>query len=363
MVNDLLEVDENIEKAQTISKIFYTDQKLFDLQKIKIFENNWQFLTDIESVKIPGQYFVSKYIESFIDEPILLTRDYSDKIHCLSNVCTHRGTILAEFNGHTPKNLRCRYHGRRFNLDGCFHSMTEMDEAENFPSESDNLAKIPFNQWGKFIFASLNPTIEFSDWIGPLENRINFLPINEFLFDSKRSRDYLINANWALYVENYLEGFHIPYIHPGLANALDYNSYKIELFKFSNLQIGIATGSENIFILPETHVDFGKRVAAYYFWLFPNIMLNFYPWGLSINIVKPISIDKTRISYLTYVWKENLMDFGAGSQLDKVEREDEAVVEQVQLGIKSKYYLKGRYSPKQEKGVHHFHRLLAQFMK
>jgi choline monooxygenase len=239
--------------------------------------------------------------------------------------------------------------------------MPEMEKASNFPNNSDNLSKIPFAIWKKFIFASLKPKIDFSDFIKPLE-RINFLPFDEFKFDSKRSRDYLVNANWALYVENYLEGFHIPYVHPGLAKELDYNNYRTELFDYCSLQVGITSGSENVFELPKEHLDFGQQVAAYYFWLFPNLMLNFYPWGLSINIIKPITIDRTRVVYQTYVWKEELIDIGAGAQLDRVEREDEEIVEQVQKGVQSRYYKKGRYSPTQEKGVHHFHKLLMNFL-
>ena len=355
-------VNENIQKAQTISKFVYTDEKLFFLQKEKIFEKNWQLLTDTDSVKIPGQYFTTKFLDPFIEEPVLLSRDYNDKVHCLSNVCTHRGTILAENNGHTTKHLRCRYHGRRFELDGTFHSMAEMDEAENFPSENDNLPKIPYHIWNKFIFASIKPEINFNDYVKPMEQKIGFLPLSEFLFDKNRSREYLVKANWALYVENYLEGFHVPYVHPGLAQELDYGNYRTELFPYCNLQVGIANGSENTFDLPKNHPDYNQNVAAYYFWLFPNLMMNFYPWGLSINIVRPISVNKTKIVYLTYVWKEDLLNIGAGSELDKVEREDEEVVEQVQQGVQSKFYQKGRYSPTREQGIHHFHRLLMKFL-
>jgi choline monooxygenase len=88
--------------------------------------------------------------------------------------------------------------------------------------------------------------------------------------------------------------------------------------------------------------------------------MNFYPWGLSINVVRPLAVDSTRISFLTYVWKPELLERGAGSGLDQVEREDEAVVEAVQRGVRSRSYDRGRYSPAREQGVHHFHRLLAE---
>ena len=91
-------------------------------------------------------------------------------------------------------------------------------------------------------------------------------------------------------------------------------------------------------------------------------MFNFYPWGLSINIVKPIDIDRTKVSFISYVLNPDKLGKGAGSAIEKVEREDEFVVENVQKGVRSSFYKAGRFSPTREKGVHHFHRLLADFL-
>jgi choline monooxygenase len=92
-------------------------------------------------------------------------------------------------------------------------------------------------------------------------------------------------------------------------------------------------------------------------------MFNFYPWGLSLNIVKPISKNRTKVSFITYVYDESKINHGAGAVLDKVEREDEFVVESVQKGLQSRYYKAGRFSPTMEQGVHYFHQLLANSLK
>jgi choline monooxygenase len=89
-------------------------------------------------------------------------------------------------------------------------------------------------------------------------------------------------------------------------------------------------------------------------------MLNFYPWGLSVNVIKPLAVDRTRVSFLSYVWRPEKMGLGAGAALDRVEREDEEVVEAVQRGVRSRLYDRGRYSPRREPGVHHFHRMLSR---
>src|SRR5262249_31370919 len=114
--------------------------------------------------------------------------------------------------------------------------------------------------------------------------------------------------------------------------------------------------------LPPESPDYGQSIAAYYYWLFPNMMFNFYPWGLSINVVVPLAIDRTRIKFITYVRDEKRMGSYSTSDIDKTEREDEDIVEHVQKGISSRFYNTGRYSPQWEAGVHHFHTLLQEFL-
>ena len=192
--------------------------------------------------------------------------------------------------------------------------------------------------------------------------RIDFLTIDKFKPDHSLSKNFTINAHWALYCDNYLEGFHIPFVHKGLNEVLDYNVYKTETYDYCNLQIGYSEDNKDVFDLPRNHIDFGKNVAAYYYWVFPNMMFNFYPWGLSINIVKPVNDSLTRVSFRSYVYDESKLNRGAGNQLQKVEEEDEFVVENVHNGLRSSFYKAGRFSPKREEGVHHFHRLISEFM-
>jgi choline monooxygenase len=164
-------------------------------------------------------------------------------------------------------------------------------------------------------------------------------------FDPTRSRDYEVAAHWALYVENYLEGFHIPFVHADLDEVVDTATYATEIFRYSNVQLAQRRD--------------GAR-AAQYWWIFPNLMLNFYPWGLSLNLVQPLAIDRTRVAFRSYVADPSRLETGAGASLDRVEAEDEAIVQAVQRGVRSRLYTRGRYSPIRERGVHHFHRLLCE---
>jgi len=357
------EIDPDIQRAATLPAWVYADPEVYRRSLERVFARSWQLVADVSAVKVPGQAHPFILLEGSLDEPLLLTRDQADAVHCLSNVCTHRGNLVAESGGGAAPFLRCRYHGRRFGLDGRFLSMPEFERAERFPSAADDLPRVPFGVWSGFVFAALAPAVPLDALLSGLDARVGWLPWNELAFDPTRSRDYLVRANWALYCDNYLEGFHIPYVHAGLAGALDYSGYTTELLPYGSLQVGAAASGEEAFDLPAGSPDAGRRIAAYYYWLFPNTMLNVYPWGVSVNVVKPLAPDRTRVSFLAYVWAPAKLDRGAGSGLDRVEREDEAVVESVQRGIRSRLYDRGRYSPDREQGVHHFHRLLAEALR
>ncbi|NQW26739.1 MAG: Rieske 2Fe-2S domain-containing protein [Flammeovirgaceae bacterium] len=354
-------IDPDITKAETMPASFYRDQEVFEKLKEKVFLKSWQWIGSDELVPLPNHVHPFVLLDHFLTEPMLLIRNASDQLSCLTNVCTHRGNIIANQPGKVTK-LLCAYHGRRFSQNGTFEFMPEFQQAQDFPRACDDLHKFELKSLGPHLFVGMRPKFDFDSVLKVMESRIGFLPLDQFKFESVLSKDYLINAHWALYCDNYLEGFHIPFVHQDLNNTLDYGSYTTEIYDYCNLQIGYAQDGVEVFDLPVGHPDYGKKVAAYFYWIFPNMMFNFYPWGLSINIVKPISINKTKVSFLTYVWDESKLDKGAGALLDKVEREDEFVVEGVQNGIRSSFYQAGRFSPTREKGVHHFQSLLATFL-
>ena len=159
-------------------------------------------------------------LDGFLTEPVIVTRDDESKVHCLTNVCTHRGNIIALGPGKSKK-LTCCYHGRAFDLKGNFKSMPEFEETKNFPSKNDNLHRFPLEKWGSFLFAGLNPSFEIKNVLNVINERVGFLPLDQFTYEPNLSKDYLVNCHWALYCDNYLEGFHIPFVHEGLNKVLD----------------------------------------------------------------------------------------------------------------------------------------------
>ncbi len=350
-----------IEKAETLPASFYRSDQIFEALKEKVFLKTWQFLCNAEEIQNPNEVLPINVLDKYLGESLILSNDASSKLHCFSNVCTHRANLILSERAKT-KELVCGYHGRRFGLDGKFEFMPEFKQAQNFPRPCDDLHTFPLIKWGPMLFAGFDEKFDFQSIIETMKARVGFLPIDDFVFDASRSKDYRVNAHWALYCDNFLEGFHIPFVHHDLNKALDYGNYATHIYDNCNLQIGYADSDANTFDLPTDHPDYGKNVASYYYWVFPNMMFNFYPWGLSVNIVKPISKELTKLSFLSYVWDETKIEGSAGEFLDRVEKEDEDVVESVHQGIKSHFYKAGRFSPIREQGVHHFHLLLSKFM-
>ena len=351
-------IDPDIRRAHTLPGRFYTDPVVHAHLREEVFARSWQWIGVQDAVATPGWAYPFTLLPEFLDEPLVLTRDQSGIVHCLSNVCTHRGNLLVYQSGACAR-LRCRYHGRRFQLDGRMEYMPCFEEAEEFPGPADHLPRLPLGGLGRFLFTSLTPAVPVEAWLAGLGERLGAYPWEQLRLDSGRTKNYVFDANWALYVDNFLEGFHIPFVHKSLNATLAKGEYETVLLPYGNVQIGIAAEGQPTLELPAHSPEYGRPVAAYYFWFFPNLMLNFYPWGLSVIVVKPLGIRKTQVTFLTYVLNPRLLDQGAGADLHRVEMEDEEVVLDVQRGVGARLYDRGRYSPTMEKGVHQFHGMLC----
>jgi choline monooxygenase len=367
MANDLpplrpFTIHADIRRAETLPAAVYHDARWFEIQKQRVFGRAWHLLPDAARVKAPGHVLPFTLLEHVLDEPLLLARDEDGQLRCFSNVCTHRGALVVEGEAHS-RSLRCRYHGRKFDLCGRFLAMPEFDDVEGFPSPRDDLPPAQLAGWGPWTFAAIDPAFAFDDWIAPLRRRVEFLPLERARLDTAGVQEFTIHANWALYCDNYLEEFHIPYVHASSLAGLDYGEYRTETYEWCNLQLGVQKSADGAFDLPADHPDAGQHIGGFYYWLFPNLMLNFYPWGCSVNIVEPLGPTRTRVRFLPYVWDEGKRGAGVGSDLYRVEMEDEEIVEAVQRGVRSRLYDRGRYSPRREIGTHHFHTLLARFLE
>jgi choline monooxygenase len=371
----VLDIDPDIRKARALPTWFYRSPEVHAWLCENLLARSWQLVSHVSKLgpitapdAAPGAW-PFRFLAGSVDEPLLLTRDEHGALRCLSNVCTHRAATLvaAPCQAHE---LRCPYHGRRFALDGAMVEMPGFEDALEFPSPADDLTQLPVVGFGSFLFTAIDPAWPFAELVELVAELAGHLPWAHAELEPAGTTEYEFDANWLLYCDNYLEGLHIPHVHPALAQTLDVeadhtrssssaSSASSSSSSWSSVQIGMPRAGTPTIPGPPDGPD-GPRPAALYFFLFPNTMLNVYPWGVSLNVVEPLAVDRTRVRYEAWVWDRSTYEQGAGAGLAQVELEDQAIVARVQQGIASRMVERGRYSPRREQNVHHFHRLLAR---
>ena len=358
-MNNRFQISDDIASANTLSSEFYTDENIFESSKETIFAQSWQLITDTKNLLKNNQYPFT-FLDGFMNEPLVLIQK-DGEINCYSNVCTHRAHIVC-LESCDSSILRCRYHGRTFELDGTMKTMAGFNEVKNFPSKKDDLRSISSLIWKDFVFVSLNNKVDITSVLADAEHRLQGYEFDKLVLDKNQSHSYIIDSHWALYCENYLEEFHIPFVHKGLAQDINMADYETILLENGVLQTALCSNQKDAIKLDSNAPDSNKNMYAYYYWTFPNLMLNFYAWGLSINIIEPLTTHKTRIKYLTYTFPHINIPSTDGADVRTVEMEDQGVVESVHKGINSRYYEMGRYSEIYETGVHHFHKLISALL-
>ena len=237
-----MDIDKNIEIAKTPPSSFYTSESIFEKSK-SIFENSYQFICHqselLKSTSIPFSLF-----KNWLDIPLVITKE-NDNIFCLSNVCTHRANIICNKKNHKNK-LVCNYHGRSFNLDGSVNHAPGFKETKNFPSTDDSLDKnINLINWNGLLFVNAGQNKSITNGLNEINSLVHWYPFEKLCFDDKASNTYEIDVHWALYCENYLEGFHIAYVHQGLSSDIENQSYKTIPLDYAALQIAKSQNKED----------------------------------------------------------------------------------------------------------------------
>jgi choline monooxygenase len=349
---------DDITNARTLPSSFYRDKDRFKPLVRKLFSTRWQYLGSTGEL-VDHNAIPVTLLPGVLDEPFLLTRDTGGTIRCLSNVCTHRGSTLLEAPADTML-LQCPYHGRCFELNGRFRAMAGFEGVRDFPSEQDDLPVIDTHVISQMIFGRIEGQRTWREQFEQMSEVMHWYPWDNLSYAPQLSRDFEIDAHWMLYIENYLEGLHVPFVHPALNTALQVPEYQINVYESASLQIGVARDNEtSVFDLPGNVRWQDQRIYALYWFVFPNLMFNYYPWGISLNVVEPVEIDHTRVRFITFQLPGVQPDIAS---IHQTEVEDEAIVERVQRGVRSSFYQSGRYAPLHEKAVHHFHRLVLQAM-
>jgi choline monooxygenase len=357
---DSFHVDNEISRAWTLPAQLYCDPAVFAEEKERIFAQTWQVVGHHDQVRNAGDYSTTE----LAGEPLLIVRGSDGKVRCFYNVCRHRAGPPAEGCG-SRKLFRCGYHGWTYGLDGSLISATEIEGIEGFRPEDFALVPVKVEEWFNLILVNLDPEAKslrgHLDELTQQAGRFPFAGMKLF-----ERRCYEMNCNWKTYVDNYLEGYHLPSVHPGLNRELDYNAYVVEPHAAYVRQFSPIRGAQPGDTTPRRYHEAREDLTTDYFWIFPNWMLNCYPDNVSLNIVLPVEPERSLAIFEWYLPEKDHSSPAAKASVefsDQIQIEDVAICEKVQKNLRSRSYSRGRFSVKQEKGVHAFHRMYAEAMK
>jgi choline monooxygenase len=240
----------------------------------------------------------------------------------------------------TPR-LRCRYHGWVYDEQGRLERTPDFGDPEDFDPGAFALKPVRLETWRGFVFGCLDlegPGLAAS--LGRLPELAAEIPLERFRFHARAG--HRLRCNWKTYVENYLEGYHIPYVHPQLHREIDVKSYRI--------------GAERRVVTH--HAPPRPRVTdsvydGLWAWLFPNVAFNVYGDGISVERMLPVAPGEMRIEYL-FLFAEGADREAAIAMCEQVTDEDRKICEAVQRNLEAGVYERGRLSPRHEAGVHYF---------
>jgi choline monooxygenase len=361
-VKDLVDAygAEPLAQASTPPSAWYTDPRIYELEQRTVFPNSWQFVGRTDQLAKSGQYVACEVAR----EPIAIVRGEDTVLRGFYNVCRHHAAaVLTEAEG-TVENLRCPYHGWTYDLEGKLVLAPEFGGVANFDRVANGLVPVQLDVWKNWLLVKLHagdPSLK--DFLGKdLIERFERLNLERMKWFERRT--CTLNCNWKVFVDNYLDGgYHVPHIHGGLNSVLDYSNYTIETGERFCLQSSpIATDKGD---MKTAIVRTGKR--AFYYWIYPNFMINIYEGVMDTNLVIPRGVDKTEVVFDYYfaevsqqARERNLASISVSEQ---IQSEDAGICESVQRGLNSRAYSTGRLSVRREAGEHVFHKLLHADLK
>ena len=353
--------DTPLAEASTIPSAWYTDERVFRLEQETVFSRSWQVAARADQFNKRGDYVTTE----IAGEPIVIVRGSDDEVRGFFNVCRHHAAaVMTDAEGHANQ-MRCPYHGWTYSLEGELKGTPDFNEVCGFDRSENGLLPVEIASWEKWIFARLanEGNQSLADFLGhDLIDQIQAIGPNNLRWFERRR--YTLNCNWKVFVDNYLDGgYHVPHLHKALSSVLDYKQYTIENEDRYCLQSSPMVTSDEDAATGATR----RGDRAWYFWQYPNFMINCYEGYMDTNLVLPVDVDHCRVIFDFYFSdvSESRREYNTQSIAvgDRVQDEDLGICEDVQRGLKSRAYGAGRLSVRREAGEQLFHRLLAADLK
>jgi choline monooxygenase len=359
---DAFDADLPLARASTVPGSWYADPQVARAERDGIFLASWQFVARADQLAAPGQFVTAQ----IAGEPVLVVRGKDGQLTAVANVCRHRAARIEPRAEGTASRFRCRYHGWAYDLGGKLVGTPDFQGVEEFCKDDHPLPRYHVAEWGPLDYVHLGtPRETLAELMAPVERLSGFPRFAHLKFAARRT--YEMNCNWKIFVDNYLDGgYHIPTLHPGLASVVDMDGYHTVIDGLSSVQISPlrpTSGEREDAVL--NNVRSGD--AAHYWWVWPNFMINIYAGTMDTNLVLPLGPDKCLCIFDFWFAPEQAADEAyVGASLEvahQVQLEDQDICEEVQRGLESRAYDRGRFSVRREAGGHHFHGLLAKAVR
>lgn len=319
---------------------WYHDPEVYEAERWGIFANTWQFVAPEQDLPNPGDYTAVE----FTGFKVFVLRDRHGELKAFHNMCPHRAApLFAEGTGHCDV-LRCRYHGWAFDHDGKLKAAPYFGEADWFRKEDHGLKPVRLDIWRGFIFVNLDGKAPpLLDFLGDVPALVEPFPIESF--KKKDVADFSVKTNWKVYTDNFVEGYHIPGIHPGLIQSIDFNGFE-------------TTYQRNVVIMKAPQKQ-GSIYGGLWLWIWPNMTLSVYPDGMNASRIVPHGPRSLSLHYSFYF--QDLSPELEASQRHTIEtncqivREDFGICEDAQTNFEAGVFRCGPMSPRHEMGVRYFH--------
>jgi len=353
--------DAPLAQASTIPASWYTDVRVLELELRTVFRRSWQCAGRVNQLRAPGDY-ISCALPG--GEPVVAVRGQDEVLRGFFNVCRHHAAAVVTEPHGSARQLRCPYHGWTYSLDGQLKGTPDFAGVCDFDRAANGLVPLDCDACEPWIFVKPEvgglslPAFLGSD----LRDQLHALGLDGLHWMERRS--YTLDCNWKVFVDNYLDGgYHVPHLHKGLDSVLDYSEYTITMGERFCLQSSpmVRAGAE----ARTGAVRQGDR--AFYYWIYPNFMINCYGRTMDTNLVIPRGVDRTDVVFDFYfsdvsapARAANLESIAVSEQ---IQDEDVSICVSVQRGLRSRAYEAGRLSVRREAGEHLFHRLLCSDLR
>jgi phenylpropionate dioxygenase-like ring-hydroxylating dioxygenase large terminal subunit len=342
--------------ARTMAGRYYTAPEILAEEREKIFACHWISVGRSSDFATPGEY---RLVE-IAGESIIVLRDQRGTLRAFFNVCRHRGTRLCTASpGRLSETIQCPYHAWTYALDGRLIGAPHMNEVEGFDKGDYPLHGAAVAEWEGFVFVTLAADAPpLAETFAPLVERVRRYQVSRVRM--VRRIEYEVRANWKLIMQNYSECLHCPTIHPELSTKLPYTSGANDLvdgpFLGGYMEIkapnesATMTGRSCGLLLGELSTE--DRGRAFYYTLFPTMMLSLHPDYAVYYTVWPVGPAESRVVCEWMVHPDspqapgyNIAD--AEEFWDRTNRQDWDICERSQLGVSSRRYAPGPYSPRE----------------